>query len=192
MTLVLEELQSDREQLIETVQAAQRGERQAFDALFERYHRAIFAVVLRRVNHEAEAQEVVQEIFIQAMRKIHQLQNPVCFGGWLRSIATRMAINRAVRSRSMLSADEETLQGRFVERETPLGQMLARERSEQLHLGLKRLNNLDRDTLMAFYFHGRSLIEMSDEFNSPVGTIKRRLHVARKRLAKELEALAPA
>ena len=45
---------------------------------------------------------------------------------------------------------------------------------------------------LPFYFRGRSLVEMSDEFDSPVGTIKRRLHVARKRLAKELSALAPA
>jgi RNA polymerase sigma-70 factor (ECF subfamily) len=43
--------------------------------------------------------------------------------------------------------------------------------------------------LVAFYLHGQSLVEMSDEFEAPVGTIKRRLHVARKRLAKELECL---
>ncbi len=42
---------------------------------------------------------------------------------------------------------------------------------------------------MAFYVQGQSLIEMSDRFDSPVGTIKRRLHVARKRLARELEEL---
>ena len=48
---------------------------------------------------------------------------------------------------------------------------------------------LDRSTLVAFYIQGQSLVEMSDEFSAPVGTIKRRLHVARKRLAKELECL---
>ena len=50
---------------------------------------------------------------------------------------------------------------------------------------------MDRDTLVAFYVNGQSLVEMSDRFDSPVGTIKRRLHVARKRLAKELAAIAP-
>jgi RNA polymerase sigma-70 factor (ECF subfamily) len=49
---------------------------------------------------------------------------------------------------------------------------------------------MDRETLVAFYVRGQSLLEMSEEFDSPVGTIKRRLHVARKRLAKELESLA--
>ena len=61
------------------------------------------------------------------------------------------------------------------------------ERRSQVRAGLGRLGELDRDTLVAFYVQGQSLVEMSQEFRSPVGTIKRRLHVARKRLAKELE-----
>ncbi len=52
--------------------------------------------------------------------------------------------------------------------------------------------DLDRETLTAFYIRGQSLIEMSDHFDAPVGTIKRRLHVARKRLSKEVEELMPA
>jgi RNA polymerase sigma-70 factor, ECF subfamily len=52
------------------------------------------------------------------------------------------------------------------------------------------LGTLDRQTLVAFYVDGQSLVEMSTAFDSPVGTIKRRLHVARKRLARELEEMA--
>ena len=48
----------------------------------------------------------------------------------------------------------------------------------------------DRATLEAFYVRGQSLLQMSDEFDAPLGTIKRRLHVARLRLAKEVEPMA--
>ena len=65
--------------------------------------------------------------------------------------------------------------------------MLAAERQDQVRAGLARLGDLDRATLVAFYVEGRSLLEMSDDFDAPLGTIKRRLHVARKRLAKEVE-----
>jgi RNA polymerase sigma-70 factor (ECF subfamily) len=174
------------------VLAARDGDRQAFDELFSRYQRAVYLTALRRLGNEAEAQELVQEVFIQALRKIRQLENPVCFGGWLRSIAQRMAINRAVRSRSAVSLDAERTTCDLAEAQTPLGQILAQERADQVRDGLDRLADLDRDTLVAFYFQGRSLVEMSDQFDSPVGTIKRRLHVARKRLAKELAAMAPA
>ena len=68
----------------------------------------------------------------------------------------------------------------------PLGNILDEECRAQVHSGLDRLSTLDRETLVAFYFDGRSLVEMSDQFRTPVGTIKRRLHVARKRLAREL------
>ena len=153
---------------------------------------AVYAAVFRRLGNHAEAQELCQEVFLQAMQKLDQLRDPRCFGGWLRSIAHRMAINRAVRRAPLVPADAGAIEGRCVETRTPLGNMLAAERDTEVRRGLRRLGAMDRQTLVAFYFDGRSLVEMSEEFDSPVGTIKRRLHVARKRLAKELEALAPA
>jgi len=182
----------DKQSLMSLVLAAQDGDRCAFEALVERYQRAVYLTVLGRLGNEAEAQELSQEVFIQAMRKIGQLRDPLAFGGWLRAIANRMAINRAVRTRPMARLDGEHAEPRAAEQETPLEEVLAREKRDQVHSGLDRLSELDRATLLAFYFRGRSLVEMSDEFDSPVGTIKRRLHVARKRLAKELAALAPA
>lgn len=176
----------------ELVCAAQEGDRQAFGQLVERYQRAVYATVFRRLGNDAEAQEVCQEVFIQALRKIDQIRDPRCFGGWLRSIAGRLAINRAMRRGPAFTAESESFESTCAEQETPLGSVLARERKDQVHRGLKRLRATDRDTLVAFYFDGQSLIEMSEAFDSPVGTIKRRLHVARKRLAKELEALATA
>jgi RNA polymerase sigma-70 factor (ECF subfamily) len=100
-----------------------------------------------------------------------------------------MAINRAVRKRQAIATEPETLAATCVESETPLTVVLTRERQSQVRAGLGRLGELDRDTLVAFYVKGQSLLEMSEGFRSPVGTIKRRLHVARKRLAKELEEL---
>jgi RNA polymerase sigma-70 factor (ECF subfamily) len=175
--------------IAETVCAAQRGDRHAFGQLVERYQRAVYLTVYRRLRNHAETQEVCQDVFIQAMRKIGQLQDARCFGSWLRSIAGRMAINRAMRRRATVSVDTAVLEAGCYETRTPLVTMLARERNEQVRQGLRRLRALDRRTLTAFYLDGSSLLEMSEQFASPVGTIKRRLHVARKRLAKELESL---
>jgi len=183
---------TEKQPLATLVRAAQEGDRAAFDELFQRYERAVYGAIYHRLGNHAEAQELCQEVFIQAIRKIHQLDNPVCFGGWIRSVANRMAINRAVRGGPKATGDAGALEAECVEHVTPLGEVLARERRDHVHVGLKRLTALDRQTLEAFYFEGQSLVEMSTQFNSPVGTIKRRLHVARKRLAKELEMLAPA
>ncbi len=179
----------DKTQVIQLVRAAQRGDRQAFGELFDRYERHVFAVAMRRLGDYTEAQELVQDVFVQAMQKLDQLRQLECFGGWLRSITHRMAINRMVRRGPDLPTEPETLAATCVDSSTPLDNVLEGERETQLHAGLGRLRPLDRDTLVAFYVEGHSLREMSDEFDAPVGTIKRRLHVARKRLAKEVDEL---
>jgi RNA polymerase sigma-70 factor (ECF subfamily) len=171
------------------VLAAREGRRDAFGELFERFERHVLAIGMRRLGNYAEAQELCQDVFIQVMQKIEQLREPECFGGWLRSITHRMAINRIMRRKTDIGVEPETLAATCVEAETPLATMLKVERRSQLRAGLGRLRDLDRQTLEAFYVKGQSLLEMSDQFDAPLGTIKRRLHVARKRLAKEVETL---
>lgn len=169
---------------------AQAGDRDAFGSLVERYERAVYATALRRLSNHAEAEELSQDVFVQALRKLGQLRVPEAFGGWLRSMTVRMAINRAVRRGPVILAEPSTLDATVIDRFSPADSAMARERARTVKLGLRKLRKLDRDTLVAFYVHGQSLVEMSGAFGSPIGTIKRRLHVARKRLAKQLQALA--
>jgi RNA polymerase sigma-70 factor (ECF subfamily) len=171
----------------ELVLAAQNGQREAFGELFRRYERTVHAIALRRLGNYDEAQELTQDVFIQAMTKLSQLRDAECFGGWLKSITHRMAINRIVRRDPDTPTEPDSLAASCVEHRTPLAVALERERSGQVRAGLERLRDLDRETLEAFYVRGQSLNEMSDAFEAPLGTIKRRLHVARKRLAEEVE-----
>ena len=173
------------------VLAAQDGDNDAFGELVSRFERMVQAVCFQRLRNHAEAQEAAQEVFIKALQKLGQLKDPAAFAGWLRAIAVRQAINRSVRRPPAVAVEPQVLEsaGSHATADGPLGSLLARERVDRLHEGLGRLAKLDRSTLVAFYIEGQSLIEMSDEFSAPVGTIKRRLHVARKRLAKELENL---
>jgi RNA polymerase sigma-70 factor (ECF subfamily) len=56
------------------VRAAQAGDRLAFGELFERFERHVMAIALRRLGDYTEAQELCQDVFIQAMKKIRQLR----------------------------------------------------------------------------------------------------------------------
>ncbi len=172
--------------------AAQTGDREAFGELAARFEGMVQSVALRRLGNHAEALELSQEVLMRAMDRLHQLSEPKAFGGWLKSITVRMAINRQVRRRRAIDTEPATLEATCVDERVPLVAALTAERAEQVRDGLGRLGELDRSTLVAFYVSGQSLIEMSDAFSAPVGTIKRRLHVARKRLAAELTELQPA
>ena len=169
----------------ELVQAAQCGDRDAMDQLYSRFQQHILSIAYKRLGNWDEAQELCQDVFIQAFRRIEQLQTPEAFAGWLRQIVHRMAINRLTRRPKPTAIDHEVLEATLSDDREPIDAVLSNERTTQVHVGLDRLGELDRATLIAFYLDGQSLVEMADSFDAPVGTIKRRLHVARKRLAKE-------
>ncbi len=171
----------------ELVIAAKAGDRDAFGELAVRFEGMVQSVALRRLGNHAEAQELAQEVLLRAMDRLHQLSEPAAFGGWIRSITVRMAINRQVRRRRTVDAEPQTLEATCIDESTPFDSAVSVERAQLVHDGLNRLGEMDRETLVAFYVHGQSLIEMSEAFDAPIGTIKRRLHVARKRLAAELE-----
>ena len=172
------------------VEAAQAGDRDAFGELATRFEPMVYAIALRRLGNHSEAQELCQEVLVKAMQKIEQLKAPAAFGGWLRSITVRMAINRQVRRAPIIATEPHALDATCVESTTPLDAVLANERATQVRGGLARLGEMDRHTLEAFYVRGESLSQMSASFAAPIGTIKRRLHVARKRLARQLETAA--
>lgn len=173
----------------ELVQATLDGDREAFGELVNRYEPMVMSVGLKRLGNYAEAQELCQEVLVKAMQRLHQLDEPAAFGGWLKSITVRMAINRQVRRPPTVSAEPQVLAATYAESDSPLDSLVGHERAEQVHCGLNRLGKMDRDTLVAFYLRGESLLEISAACGAPVGTIKRRLHVARKRLAEELQTL---
>lgn len=190
MTDTTDALEAQRE-LITWVREAQAGDRAAFGRLFERYERRVFSIALRRLGDYDEAAELVQDVFLQAMEKITQLREPAAFAGWMRSITHRMAINRMTRRKNATAVEPETLAAVCEDDAgTPLTQVLESERQAQVRAGLELLGDMDRQTLEAFYVKGQSILEMADEFSAPVGTIKRRLHTARKRLAVHVDAAA--
>ncbi len=76
--------------LNETVEKACRGERRAFSALHERYAPMVHAVLLARVPAQ-EADDLVQDVFLRAMEKIHTLKEATAVGGWLCALARRRA-----------------------------------------------------------------------------------------------------
>jgi RNA polymerase sigma-70 factor (ECF subfamily) len=178
-------------EVLDLVQRAQAGDRAAYGELVERFQPTVYAVALAKIRNPAEAQELTQEVFIHAMTKLDQLRDLHCFAGWLRQITVRMAINRLTRRGPVQDAEPELFQNTPAVGDTPLEELVRAEQRKELWSGLDRLKAVDRATLVAFYIRGRSLKQMSREFETPIGTIKRRLHVARKRLRRQMERASP-
>lgn len=186
--MALMEADADRmdsnENLIERARA---GDRAAYGELVRRYRPAIYNVLLAWLHDPAEADDMTQEVFLHSMLKIGQLRDARCFISWLRQIAVRLALNRVNRRRSVSSLNP-TRQALLSDGgDEPLDEIVRAEQQGKVHEGLSQLKPLDRAMLEAFYLQSRSLREMSEELDVPLGTIKRRLHTARQRLKEVLE-----
>lgn len=79
-------------ELADLVRAAQRGDRAATTELYARFHRAVHAVVLAHARY-ADAADLVQDVFVAALRNLADVQDAAAFPGWLMSIARNTAID---------------------------------------------------------------------------------------------------
>jgi RNA polymerase sigma-70 factor, ECF subfamily len=187
-TRIGESLTRSWAELAVLVRRAQVGDREAFGKLVEQFQPTVHAIALRRLGNAADAVELTQEVFLHVLERIDQLREPERFAGWLRQVAVRMAINRATRRLFPPCVEAGVLESASEQTEEPLEQLITRERSDRLWEALGRLKEIDREALDAFYIRGHSLIEIAELLGVPLGTVKRRLHTARKRLKAELES----
>ena len=178
------------QELMTVVLRARDGDRAAYGELVERFRSTVYGIALARLRNTAEAEELTQEVFLHGMRKLPQLRDAQCFAGWLRQITVLMAINRLTRRGPLPGGGDEALDSAAAAGAGPLDDLVRAEQAAELYRALERLKPVDRATLAAFYLRGRSLKQMSREFETPIGTIKRRLHVARNRLKKQMERAA--
>ncbi len=187
MTREIETESRDWSELAAVVVRAQRGDRGALGELVEQFQPTVHAIAIRRLGNASDALELTQEVFLHVIRRIDQLREPERFAGWLRQVAVRMAINRATRRLAPPSVEVGVLEGASHESDEPIDELISQERVERLRAALGRLRSLDREVLDAFYIRGHSLLEIAEDLDVPLGTVKRRLHTARKRLRIELE-----
>lgn len=90
MRPVTERIVSDDSEDVVLVRAARDGDRAAFGRLYERYARMVHGVLLARVPAVA-VDDLVQDVFIRALRRLNALRKNECFGAWLSAIARNMA-----------------------------------------------------------------------------------------------------
>lgn len=169
------------------VTRCQLGEPAAFDRLVERWHPPIWRWV-RGVAGDAEvAEEIVQEVWLRILRGIGRLRDPARLRSWLFSIVRRTFVDR--------------LRWRYAdERHEPLAaepaggdavDEFAAEEIDLLHAAVATLPPPDRETIVLFYLRELSLQEVAEVLGVPVGTVKSRLHRARRQLRERLVASEP-
>jgi len=180
---------ADIEQL--PVRQARAGDPDAWDALFRRYQLPLYAYVQELVRDEQASLDIVQEAFIAAARHIGSLRTDGKFGSWLFGIAHQKVLQRwrkPDRSRPLGEAHPEAL----AETEaTPADQLIRHEDEEDFMRRLDQLPDPQRDVLLLHFLEDFSLEEIAGITGVPLGTVKSRMHHAKRALRESMTETKP-
>jgi RNA polymerase sigma factor (sigma-70 family) len=165
----------------ELVAAVRAGERAGFAELLDRHQGGIRAVT-RRLLGESEAEDIAQEAFLQGYLGLHRLRDPSRFGAWLTAIAVNLAKMRLRERRVVVQ---------FEEGPAADGARDSAEISDLVASALDILPRHEREAVLLYYVEGLSSVEVAARTGERPGTVRVRLHRARRRLRSRLEALIP-
>jgi RNA polymerase sigma-70 factor (ECF subfamily) len=161
-----------REQDREAVLACQRGEREAFDRLVERYQRDVYRLCYRYVNNHDDANDMAQEVFLKAYRALGRFRGESAFSTWL----YRIAVNTCLSFRSSRRPEAEEVTEALPDASPgALAQVEREETSRIVRDAVRRLPEKQRATLILKVYHDLSHEEVATILGSTVGTVKANL-----------------
>jgi len=167
---------------VELVSACLAGNADAFRAFVRRFQSAVFGLCFRMLSHREDAEDVAQEVFLRAFRKLQQWDSTRPLAPWLLTIAAnrcRTWLANRVR-RDLPAAFAENVADR-----RPTGSQL--DLAEELQLALDRLRDEYRLCFTLYHLNEMSLAEIAAITGNPEGTIKTWLRRARQELAEHLQ-----
>ncbi len=174
---------ADIEQL--PVPQARAGEPAAWDALFRRYQLPLYAYVFELVRDEQAGLDLVQETFLAAVRHLGGLRDDAKFGSWLFGIAHQKCLQHW-RKRQEILYDEIPESPDDLEA-GPDDLLIQREQEAEFMKLLNQLPWPPRSVLLLHYVEDFSLEEIARIIETPLGTVKSRLHYAKRAMRKMLE-----
>lgn len=160
------------------VEQARQGSRAAFGQLYQQYARMVHGLLLARVPH-SEVEDMVQDVFLLALRRLPSLRDENAFPGWLAMIARNQAIDYHRRAPKTAELDESML------RQQPP----APEALEVLE-SIRSLPEAYRETLMLRLVEGLTGPEIARQTGLTPDSVRVNLHRGMKMLREKLEGRA--
>jgi RNA polymerase sigma-70 factor (ECF subfamily) len=178
------------------VHAARAGDADAWDRLFRRYQLPLYTYIFELIKDEQASLDIVQETFINAVRYIDTLRLDEKFGSWLFGIAHQKCAQfwrRNARAHPLLSHNTDVLGGDGLsdeiptEGDNPIDLLISKEEEQEFMQRLAELPSAHRSVLLLHFLEDFSLQEIAVINNVALGTVKSRLHYAKKALRRSLE-----
>lgn len=167
------------------------GDATAIGALYDRHARPVYSLALRILREEADAEDLVQEVFAEIWRRASAYEPARgTVAAWLLTIARSRALDRlrARRSRPDIGAgSDEGVTSELAGQEAgPVDRLVADEDARRVRIALDTLPLLQRLAIELAYFEGLTHREIAERLEQPLGTVKTRIRVGLARLRDAL------
>jgi RNA polymerase sigma-70 factor (ECF subfamily) len=189
---------SDREIDRQLVERAQRGDKQAFGLLVQKYQRKLARLLSRFIRDPAEVEDVAQEAFIKAYRALPAFRGDSAFYTWLYRIGINTAKNYLMalgrRAPTSTEVEAEEAEG-FDEGEqlrdinTPESILLSKEIAQTVNATIEKLPEELRTAIQLREIDGMSYEDIAKVMDCPIGTVRSRIFRAREAVAEQLRPL---
>ncbi len=174
---------ADDRQLLERVAARDQT---ALRALYARHQGRVFRFVLRLVKQDAVAEELTNEVFLEAWRNAGTFEGKASASTWLLSIAHHRAVS-SLRKRRETAWNEEAAAEIADTDDDPEVVAQKADKSVLLRRAMDQLSPEHREIIDLVYYHEMSIAEVSEVIGIPENTVKTRMFYARKRLSEILK-----
>jgi RNA polymerase sigma-70 factor, ECF subfamily len=166
------------------VEAAQRGDREAFADLIRGRADRLFGLAQRILRDVDRAEDALQEALVIAWRDLPGVRDPDRFDAWLHRLVVHQCLNEAVRDRRRIS----NLRVLPIDVPASNDDYLSVADRDQLERGLRRLSPQQRALLALRHYEGRETAAIAEILGIPVGTVRSRLHNAHRAMRAALDA----
>ncbi len=168
---------------------AQAGDEGAFTDLMRTYHAYVYAIVIGIMDNSHDAEEVVQDAFLNAYQGLRQLEDATKFKSWLAEITRNCARQWLRKQRGETVSLDEVSEEMLQTEDSPDERLARQEQRELIRRTMETLPQKDRDIARAFYLEGASYDELTSTHGLSYNAIALRLFRVKRQLSKRLRYL---
>ena len=155
----------------EMVERCKLGDKAGYETLYRQYAKAMFNTSLRIVNNSADAEDVLQEAFVDAFRSLNDFNYRSTFGAWLKKIVVNKSIN-ILRKRKMDLVELDSTSAYYLSDEEMPNEEEINFKVEQVKQGIKKLADGYRTVLTLYLLEGYDQEEISEILGITHNTVR--------------------
>ncbi len=168
----------------EIVDRVRKGDREAFELLYERYFKRIYRFIDRRMGIRADVEETTQEVFIAVFSSLESFRGEAPFSAWIFGVTRRVIASRFKRKRHptvpLMEDDSESSSHHASSRPDPLQEYECQERIEKISAAEAKLTDEQRLLFHLHHLDDKPINEIAKRLKKSEDAVKSNLYRARK------------